>query len=254
MSLELCDRELIGAILDKKNKCYIAFCRFPFNVKQGNFRDILKDNFFASSFNNISVVFTLNSSILTPSSFYKKEHLTEYLSFSRVGSSAETPSSDYIKNLDCYNLYTVNTELIKAILDFFPNAVIRHHSSIFITYSLIQNNGDTRDKVNVYVFEKYMEVVALKKGGLALYNRFNYENTNDFLYYLIWVYEQLQLDTRKTDCLLYGEVTLEQINFASKYVRVISEDMIPGNWKFADALVQLTPKRYYTLFAQYFCI
>jgi hypothetical protein len=254
LSLEVRDSELLVCVLDKHSDTYIAFCRIPLSAKENNLKDILVDDIFASSFDGVSAVFTPNSAILTPTAFYRKELLTEYLTLPHLAKNKETPCSDYIKSLDSYNLYTVDTGMLSALKDRFPNAACRHHSSIFMEYLLILYKSTGSTGVHTAIFGKYMDVAALQNSALILYNRFYYESANDFLYYLLWVYEQLQFDSRKADCYFYGEATDEIMNSTRRYIHNVKQGAMPAGQAFAPALGQLPVNSCQSLFMQYLAL
>ena len=187
LSVEIREKEVLACLLDKRQNRYIAWATYPFNLKDNSLDKLLKEDFFATELAGLSVVFTSNSPILLPAQFFKKELMQDYLKFQQLDKADETACAHYIKNLDSQNVYTVNSELLTRIKTAFPGASFRHHSSIFIEYTLMENKSLHEDKVYVNVFSKYMDVVVLKAGKLILSNRFYYENNSDFMYYLLWV-------------------------------------------------------------------
>ena len=254
LSLELREKELLACMLDKHLNKYVAWGTFPINAKETNLASILKEDFFASSIAGSSIVFTPNSSLLVPALYFKKELLNDYLGFQQLDKINETPCFDYIKNLDSYNLYTVNNDSLSVIREVYPNASFRHHSSIFIEYVLIENKNTHADKIYVCVFNKYMDIVVLQSGKLVLSNRFYYENDSDFIYYLLWVYEQLALDTEKVPCLFYGDIDAEKYASAGKYISKTSLGSRNEQSGYVGSLDKLPAYKYRSLFTQYLCV
>jgi hypothetical protein len=254
LSLELREKEVVACLLDKHLNKYIAWATFSINGKEKSTSDALKEDFFASTIADTSVVFTPNSSILVPALYFKKELVNDYLGFQQLDKLNETPCFDYIKNLDSYNLYTVNNESLSIMREVFPNASFRHHSSIFIEYLLIENKSMHEDKVYITVFNKYMDVAVLQSGKLVLSNRFYYENDSDFMYYLLWVYEQLNLDTEKVPCVFYGEINPEKFAAAGKYIQKTKLGARNEQSGYVGSLDKLTVYKYRSLFTQYLCV
>jgi hypothetical protein len=254
LSLELREKGLMASLLDKHLNKYIAWGSFPVNAKEKSLADVIKEDFFASSIVDTSVVFTPNSSILIPSQYFKKELINDYLGFQQLNKLNETPCFDYIKNLDSYNLYTVNNDSLSVMREAYPNASFRHHSSIFIEYLLIENKNMHEDKVYLTIFNKYMDVVVLQAGKLLLSNRFYYENDSDFMYYLLWVYEQLNLDTEKVTCVFYGEIDAEKYASAEKYIKRTKLGTRNEQSGYVGSLDKLPAYKYRSLFTQYLCV
>ena len=255
LSLELREKQLLAALLDKHSNQYAAWALFPINDKESPLHTILEDELLGHSFSSVSVVATANSALLVPALYFKKESVKDYLDAQQLSKPDETPCYDYIKSLDSYNLYTFNRTL-DILRKKYPNASFRHHSSIFLEYVLIENKGSKEDKVYAQVFANYMDVVVLQAGKLILSNRFYFTTSSDFMYYLLWVYEQMGLNTSATPCVFYGEIekSSEIFKLASNYVKLISLGQRNEQSTYSIPLNSLSPHKYRSLFTQYLCI
>jgi hypothetical protein len=254
LSVEIREKEILACLLDKRLNSYIAWVSLPFNTKEANLAEILKDEVLNNSFASVSVVFVANSSLLMPALFFKKEAVNSYLKLQQLDKPDETACYDYIKNLDSYNIYSVKSDLLTKVKAAFPSATFRHHSSIFIEYLLIEHKAMHDEKVFVSVFTKYMDIVVLNGSKLILSNRFYFENSSDFMYYLLWAYEQLKLDSEKTPCEFYGEIDEDKFNLAKKYLKKVKTGGKNEQSSYAAALDKLPAHRYRSLFTQYLCV
>ena len=259
LSLETREDLIAACLLDKDSNRYLAFAIYqPKHEEdyQAFLQRIMKEEMFDIPTSSISVVFCQNSSMLVPSGFFKKESVSDYLKTQNLLKPRETPFYDYIKNLDSYNLYAVNFNLLSLLESTYTKATFRHHSSIFIEYLLMLNKGSKEDEVHVYVFSGYMDLVVLRSGKLILYNRFAYQTASDFTYYLIWVYEQLKLNNEKTKCIFYGEIDEKSDIYktAEKYISNTGKSGKNSRFTYNPMLESLAPHRFYSLFMQYLCI
>jgi len=255
LSIEFRENQLLTTILDKYSNQYLAWTNFPINDKELSLNAVIKDELFSFSPSSVSIVLTKNSSILVPSLYFKKEALNSYLITQALNKPEETPCYDYIKNLDSYNLYTVNKSFY-ILRDKYPSAVLRHHISIFLEYILIENKNSQEDNVYVCIFPNYMDVAVLQLGKLTLSNRFYFENSNDFIYHLLWVYEQIGLNTEKTACTFYGEVEKNSdiCKLSLKYIKKLKLGDRNEKATYSIPLNSLSPHKYRSLFTQYLCI
>jgi hypothetical protein len=255
LSLELRENQLLAALLDKRTNQYIAWASYPVNGKEFSLNTLAEDDLLSSPASGVSVVFTANNSILVPALYFKKEAVTDYLKTQLLDKPDEKANYDYIKNLDSYNLYTVN-KAIDIFRNKYPNAVFRHHSSIFLEYVLIENKNAEQDKVYVSVFTNYMDVVVLQAGKLILSNRYTFENSNDFIYHLLWLYEQLSLNAEKVPCIFYGEIEKSSDTFklATTYIKQVKLGERNEQSSYSIPLNSLSPHKYRSLFTQYLCV
>ncbi|MGP8214062.1 MAG: DUF3822 family protein [Bacteroidia bacterium] len=254
-SIEIREKQLVVAILDKHSNQYICWASFLLEEKGNTLNNILEDEFLTQPSSSISIVFTPNSSILVPSPYFNKESVKDYLDTQLFNKTDETPLYDYIKNLDSYVLYTVN-KTYAMLRNKYPNALFRHHSSIFLEYILIENKSTKEDTVLACVFTNYMDIAVLQRGKLVLSNRYYFENSSDFIYYLLWIYEQMILDVEKVQCIFYGEIekASEIYKLSSRYIKNVTLGRRNEQSTYSIPLSSLSAHKYRSLFTQYLCV
>src|ERR1700722_13534650 len=189
LSLEVRENSIVICFLDKDTNQYINLQTNKRNPEEDSkqfIKRICSDSISGVPASSISIIFCENRAMLVPSGFFKKEWTEDYLKQQHLMKPGEIPSSDYIKNLDGYNLYAVNSNSLSLFKSTFPQAEFRHHSNIFIEYLLTLNKDSKTDEVHVCVFPAYIDIVVLQSGKLILYNRFAYQTASDFTYYIIW--------------------------------------------------------------------
>lgn len=255
LSLELRENLLLAALLDKRSNQYIGWASFPVNTKDFSFNKLTEDQYFSFVPSSVSVMFAANNALLVPALYFKKEAVGDYLKTQSLDKVDEIPAYDYIKNLESYNIYTIS-KAIDAFRNKYPNAEFRHHSSIFLEYILIENKNAKQDKVYVYVFNNYIDIAVLQSGKLVLSNRFVYQNSSDFIYYLLWMYEQLNLNAEQVPCIFYGEIEKpsEIFKLASTYIKQVTLGERNEQASYSIPLSSLSPHKYRSLFTQYLCV
>jgi len=266
LSIEVRESGLLACLLDKDTNQYLAWSSYNRSESKswtGKATDIkrpiesiLHEELLNYKCSDSSVVFTHNSAMLIPLSFFSQESLKGYLKQQNLIKQDETPCSDFIKNNDCYSVYAVNTADYSRLKEKYPQAIFRHHSSVFVEYLLALHKDSNKNEVHVYVFSGYMDVVALQSGKLLLYNRYYFQTPDDFTYFLLWVYEELKLKPDDSSCFFYGEIaeSSEIFNLARKYLKNIRIAGKTTRFTFSPMLESLPAHRYYSLFMQYLCI
>lgn len=259
LSLEIREANLFACLLDKDSNQYLSWSSYSRKDDKNSKKplgDILKEEMLNYKCTSSSVVFTVNSAMLIPSAFFSPESVSDYLKQQNLMKQGETPCSDYIKNNDCYSVYAVDSSDYNNLKEKYPQAVFRHHSSIFVEYLLAQNKGSNRNEVHVYIFHGYMDVVAIQAGKLLLYNRYPIQTSNDFTYFLLWLYEELKLKPDDSPCFLYGEIVekSEMFDLAWKYLKNVRIAEKTSRFTFSPIVDSLPAHRYYSLFMQYLCI
>ena len=72
--------------------------------------------------------------------------------------------------------------------------------------------------------ENHFEILLVNKGKLTLYNTFEYSTKEDFIYYLLFTAEQLNLNPETLNLVLLGQVEKDDAFYkiAYKYIRNVS--------------------------------
>lgn len=256
LSVEVREHEILCCLLDKHSNCYIAWSRVKIAGKEDSVEKLLDDSVLSTEASSVSVVFAQNSSILVPAPFFKKELVNDYLGLQQLAVINETPCFDYIKNLDSYNLYTVNSRSLDVMQKKYPGASFRHTSSVFIEFVLLENKHLENSVTFVSVYNNYFDALVLKEGKLTLSNRFYYSTPNDFIFHILWVYDQLGLDNEKVPVIFYGEIEpgSDAYALANKYLGKVSLGGKNGQSGYDKALSVIPPHKYRSLFTQYLCV
>ena len=72
----------------------------------------------------------------------------------------------------------------------------------------------------VNVSKSTLDIVVLESDQLLLCNTFSYTSKEDFVYYLLFVAEQLQLDVLEFPLYFTGKITLETALYKSTYLYI----------------------------------
>ena len=72
-------------------------------------------------------------------------------------------------------------------------------------------------KVYVNVSSKSFDVVVIQNKKLQFSNSFEFETKEDFIYYILFTFEQLNLDVEKVKLYFTGDIELESEIYNSTY-------------------------------------
>ena len=117
------------------------------------------------------------------------------------------------------NIFSIPLALHNALLHFYPQPKIEHHLTFYLN-DVIKHPANNR--LHVWVANRKIDIVAFKNGTVELINRFGYQTSEDFVYHLLNVFEQLSLDIENCKVQLYNaEQKDELLAMVRKYVNVI---------------------------------
>lgn len=182
-------------------------------------------------YSEVVVVHRNNVFGLVPKAFFDADELPSYLKFNTKILANDHMAYDEIDAHDLINVYVPFVNINNYIYDLFGAFTFKHHGTVLIE-SLLENYKQVPKQTNsgknavcyIYVYERQMDITIIAQKKLLLYNNFSFVTKEDFLYYLLFALEQLQLDTGSVVVKLFGDIEEDDdiYELCYRYVQHIS--------------------------------
>ncbi len=222
----------------------LAFCVFdtldgkPFLLQHLHFdsfqRSAQIEDLFASVFrehpelghqyDEITVIHSNNLSTFVPTALFDEEFLGSYLQYNTKVFETDFFAFDALPNYEMNNVYIPYVNMNNFFIDQYGSFDYKHANSILVAKLLdLSNNNDER-KMYVHLSESHFEIVVLQNKKLHLYNSFDYKTPEDFIYYILFTAEQLQLNPENFKLELLGNIAEDDAYYqmAYQYIRNVS--------------------------------
>jgi hypothetical protein len=258
--LQIGTSDILVGIHDKHKNKYIALEKYALaNIHNfdgvAELLDILlnESKLVSHKFQAVSCILVSNLSTLVPNALFEDDRKRMYLKFNATLEGDELVVVDEIRSLDAKNVFAIPFS-IKAKLDAQYREITYHHASSTLIETLVANHkNQTGKKLFVHVQNTHFETILIEGKNLIFYNTFNYQSPEDFIYYLLFVCEQMQLNPEKTETILLGEIekTSAIYNLSQKYIRTIKFGERTDGSEFSYQLQTLPKHFYFTLFNSY---
>ncbi|SDE79514.1 Protein of unknown function [Pricia antarctica] len=179
-------------------------------------------------FSEVVAVHRNNLFGFVPQPFFDPDELANYVKFNTKILVNDHIAYDEIDAFGLVNVYVPFVNINNYIYGLFGAFTFKHHGTVMVEsllnrHKLLGNQtiqlpeGQRRlgeqSKAHgkepicyVYVFEGQMDVTIIAQNKLLLYNNFSFVTKEDFLYYLLFTLEQLQLDTASVTVKLFGDI------------------------------------------------
>lgn len=170
------------------------------------------------------IIFENRVSTLIPEPLYDPGKQEAALSFNLDIATGSRIKSDRLTISESRNIWAIPSGVDDTLKRFFPGSVIHHHSSVLIESMLMQNkNNEGDNRIYIHVRKGWFDVLLFEGRRMLFYNTFDFRVREDFIYYIIYVIEQLGLNPETIRLILLGEImkvsSLYDISY--KYVRHI---------------------------------
>ncbi|USD24546.1 DUF3822 family protein [Flagellimonas marinaquae] len=185
------------------------------------------------NFSEVMVIHKNSMFSLVPKPIFNEGELPNYLKFNAKIMANDLIAYDEVPNQDIINVYIPYTNINNYIFELFGEFEFKHSGTVLINTLLNQNRPSSEPICYVQIAEREMEVMVISNKKLLFYNQFEYSTKEDFLYYLLFSLEQLQMDLEKVQLKLFG--TIEEgdpiYDLCYQYIKNISV-FVPGNTVF----------------------
>jgi hypothetical protein len=249
------------SVYDDVQRSITGFCEFGVTLaEENNAISILKKSIeteplLSLKFKSCKACFHGDKNTLIPADLFESKSVHEYFDWVTDWDDKEILVYDFIKNADAFNVFSIRKKLFKKLNETFINPKILELNSVII-YNLLRENKGTRDKkIFVYVENQSLHIYFIDNGKLIFANRFFADTEEDFVYYILAVCEQLQLNTHAIQVCLLGDIDTDSSNYKllAAYMEQISFIDFPKGIYMAQPLQQLPAHRFHHLFALALC-
>ncbi len=188
---------------------------------------------------NFSSVFAIhqnNLATLVPNKLFDRSNLAPYLKY-----TVKTLKTDFI-TYDLHDFIAVNTVYIPYVninnylFHNFGEFVYKHHATVLVDKLLSYTKQNSEQQFFVHVSPSNIDIVVSKEGKLIFYNSFSYGSKEDFIYYILFTAEQLQMDPNVFQLTFMGAIEKESDIYSITHTYVRNVHFInPTNNFFADS-------------------
>jgi hypothetical protein len=201
-----------------------------------------------NNFNKVFIIHDNQLSTLVPKPFFSEECLADYLKFNSKILKSDYITFDDIKINDSVNVYVPYININNFIYDKFGAFTFKHVSSILVEHLLIIEKHSNIPKVYVNVSVSHFEIIVINNAKLILYNTFDYNTKEDFIYYILFTAEQLKLNPETFNLIFIGDIdTKDELYVITyKYIRFVFLGNRQDNFKYN---IDAQPKTNHSNFA-----
>ncbi|MGP1478233.1 MAG: DUF3822 family protein [Capnocytophaga sp.] len=200
-------------------------------------------------FSNIKVLHNTPLFALIPQALYgEKEQAIQYLKYS-IDVRDVPPQAveiDKILPIETINAYLPNRIVNQSLLTYYGRFDYQHFATALLKMFLKHYASHAYELMYIYAEVGSFYFVVFRGKKLYYFNRFSYETIEDFLYYILFSIEQLNINTEEVALYITGEVSPTALfyNKVRRYVKQIyllkyhkehfakgmNEELIRGNF------------------------
>lgn len=186
-------------------------------------KEIFKtDTYLQYDFSTVLVIHQNNLATLVPNLYFNEENLADYLNFNIKTLATDFITFDEIELINAKSVYIPYVNINNYLFQNFGEFEYQHHTSMLIK-QLLETTNNPEKTMFVNVSKTSFDVIVLQNKKTLFSNSFSFETKEDFIYYILFVAEQLELNPDEFNLYFTGEITTTSAIYkiAFTYIRNI---------------------------------
>ncbi|MFC5045205.1 DUF3822 family protein [Aquimarina hainanensis] len=197
----------------------------------------------------VEVLYANDLYTFVPKALFSEVLLKEYLRYNVKILATDFITYDALEQHELITVYVPYANINNFFFDTYGSFTYKHISTVLADRLLTQEKHSETVKMFVHVSKKTFEIIVINKGKFVLGNTYIYQTKEDFLYYLLFTAEQLQLNPEEFELVFLGAITKdsELYNIAYTYIRNIRFGESNIRLKNPGMFPTFEPHQHYTL-------
>ena len=190
-------------------------------IEEQLWRAFVDFSILSNKYDEVIVLHNNSLNALVPASLFDPAFLASYLQYNIKVFETDLFAYDMLLPYEINNVYVPFMNINNFLLDQFESFHYKNSNSILIKKCLEFSKNKEEKLVFVHVQNEQFEIVVVKNQELLLFNSFQYTTPEDFIYYLLFTCEQLQLNPETVNVKLLGKCCEDDAVYkiTYKYIR-----------------------------------
>ena len=251
------------SILDPDQNKFLYLRHIPFVLQREQLlafhveKIFQEEEILTDKYAKVSVLYKTSRCTLVPSSFYKNKERERLFSFNHQLKENEQIFACPLSKAGANALYPVPHEVCVKIRERHPEVEFFHISFPLIEQALRSgNSANGKHIVTLFCSKSFIDIVVCSNNKLIFYNQFTFRNETDFVFFLLNVFDQLNLNPSRTPVLVSGILprNSEHYIIMRKYIQNIKFEQPDKTVHYSIRFRQI-PLHFFTpLFNLYTCV
>jgi len=212
LSIQYHERFCTISILDTASMKYLAFKNFWFSeaipvAKQTDqIRNLLHaESYLVRNYKAVTFMYLTPVSVLIPAPLFRKDKPEDYFKYSAHLNPEDKVCYRKIHAIDAYAVFPVPVDFYNQVRLMVPDVQFFHQMCPQIEEAIAETNefaGQNRVMANIN--PGFADLMIMQDDKLILYNSFAIKNTEDLVFFILYLYEQFGLSQQETPVILSG--------------------------------------------------
>ena len=210
LSIQVSLSGLSFCVFDLITQKIIAYNKVIFNkssvIEEELWKVFTNNTILSNNYDEVVILHNNNLNTFVPTTLFDSNFLGSYLQYNVKVFDTDLFAFDTLDNYDINNVYVPYVNINNFLLDQYDSFEYKNVNSVLVKKILDIFIGNDEKQVYVHFQKDNFQIVVVKNQQLLLFNSFEYNTPEDFIYYLLFTYEQLQLSPETIPTNLFGSI------------------------------------------------
>jgi len=215
---------------------------------------INSDDFLTKKYKKTSVVVPSKKFTIVPAPLFDPGRKEEYFSFNHIRDEESEIIVNKLPEPDAFLVFSIEKKLKELIDSYFPGVHPFHHLKPLFNQISHTRKHQFGNYIHVHVERDYFNLILFNNNSLTLSNTYNYRNISDILYFVLNVFNKL--DIKQEETIIFSGLTEKYDDLSSNfsiYVRGIKFAEPIGNFTFSYVFNDTELHKFLNLFSAISC-
>lgn len=247
-------------IFDTKEQKFLSIKHYNISDKEASLDILLielqaKENWKLNDFKKVNLLIDNNTNTFVPKEYFNEENKEKHL---KILSRDSVPhiNTDELQSINAVNIYSLKEDTAKLTSQFSEKINVFHSATILIE-SLMKEFSERNPEIRAFVNVKNnkYELTIINNSNLIFHNYFNFNTKEDFLYFILFTFEQLKIDNETIPLYFMGFIEEKSpiMELCARYIRNIRFFNRNNNLNYSNELDSIPYYYYYTLYSSILC-
>ncbi|MFL9844496.1 DUF3822 family protein [Flavobacterium rhizosphaerae] len=175
-------------------------------------------------YDNIMVLHENSFNTFVPDALFDENYAASYLQYNTQVFETDSFEFDNIGHQHIKNVYVPLVNINNYLLEKIGSFEFKNSNTVLVSKLLEAARNNIGKQVYIHIQDVHFEIVVTDNQKLLFYNSFTYNTPEDFLYYLLFTLEQLELNPETVSIKLLGKIDEDSPLFkiGYEYIRNIA--------------------------------
>lgn len=228
------EQDILSIRLSTESFKYAVFNPFQENIPEtmtwktepsisltANFKKFLHDKEDLGGYQKVNVAIESSRYVAIPMELFDDEQAKLIFYHNLPEQENETILYYILHSINVVIIYSIDTSTYQLVLSKYPNAKFFVHICPFIEFFAARSHQGNNKKMYVNLRNDALDIICLDHGRLLLANSYNCRETDDRMYYLMYVWEHINFDQELDEMQIIGNIPEKDqlINKIDKFIR-----------------------------------